>query len=289
MLPISEVTNVKPKTRANEPKPSPEPAAKPDPKPKTAPTPPPKPSAAPEPEPTPEPTPAPTPAPKPEPTPAPKPQPTAAPEPEPEPVADAVPDPSPPVPRAKPKEIKDPPKDVAEDKPPKDPPKDTPKDKPKDKDKDKKDEDKPFDIDDVIAGVEDKENKDAPQDNGPKRDAGDDETKRGKGASDRETATIRDAFRSQVSRCWSAGSIAGAAEAEKLSVLIRVRLNQDGSLNGTPEYVEPDRLSNPAYRAAAEAGRRAIMQCQNYDLPADSYDLWQDIEVNFDPSKMVGL
>jgi hypothetical protein len=45
---------------------------------------------------------------------------------------------------------------------------------------------------------------------------------------------------------------------------------------------------NPYMRAAAEAGRRAIMTCQPYKLPPDKYDTWHDITtLDFDPSKMV--
>ena len=141
----------------------------------------------------------------------------------------------------------------------------------------------------MIAGVEDKENDDTTADSGPESEPDDAETRRGKGLSERETATIVDAFRSQVSRCWDAGSLAGAPDAEKLVVAMRIRLNRDGSLNGLPEYLDTPSMGDPYYRAAAEAGRRAIMQCQNYDLPADSYDGWRVLDVEFNPAQMLGL
>jgi hypothetical protein len=288
MMEIAETTNVKPATKAKEPKPEPEPAAKPDPKPKTAPTvpePKPEPEPEPKPEPKPEPNPEPPPPePEPEPTPPP-PEPEPAPPP-PEPTAEVEPDPAPPTPRAKPKEVKEPPKDVADAKPKKDPPKDPPKEpKPEEP---PAEEEEPFDVDAVIAGLEDKENDDDTTEEAPEeKPAADPESQKGKGDPKRATAAIRDAFLTQIARCWSPP--VGAPDAENLVVDIRIKLNRDGSLNGMPQFVDSSRLSDPYYRAAAESGRRAIMQCQNYELPADSYEQWADLIIAFDPSQMLGL
>jgi len=46
--------------------------------------------------------------------------------------------------------------------------------------------------------------------------------------------------------------------------------------------------SGPAYRAAAESARRAVIQCAPYTLPADRYDSWQEIVLDFDPAAMAG-
>ena len=39
---------------------------------------------------------------------------------------------------------------------------------------------------------------------------------------------------------------------------------------------------------AYEAARRAILRCgaKGYDLPADKYAQWQDIEITFNPERM---
>ena len=295
LLPIAETTNVAASSRADEPKEKPAPAAKPDPRPKPAPKPaPPKPEPKPEP-PKPEPPkPEPEPAPPPEPKPAPKPEPKPAPEPKPEPA------PAPPTPRAKPKEAKEPPKEVAEAKPEKKPepekkpdpkPEKKPEKKPDSKPAEKPaDEEEDFDLDSVIAGLEDKEKKDDTSESAPEeRKAEGTKPQRGAGDPNRATAAIQDAFKTQVSKCWDTAAFAGAPEAEKLVVALRIRLNRDGSLNGLPQYEDPGRLSDPYYRTAAEAGRRAVMQCQNYTLPADAYDQWSVLIVEFNPSQMIGL
>ncbi len=284
LLEIADTTNVAAKAKSEDPKPEPKPAAKPDPKPKTAPDPkpeppppPPPPPPKPEPEPVAEPEPAPEPAPAPE---------TAEAQPEPAPSKEPVP--APPVPKAKPKAVKEPPKEVAEAEPPKEKEPEKKPEKPKKDDPPKKEDDKPFDPDAVIAGLEDKENKDDTTENGPeKKPSEDDKPQKGIGDPSRQTAKLQDAFIGQVARCWSPPM--GAPAPEKLIVKIRIRLNRDGSLSGLPEYMEPENMGDPYYRAAAEAARRAVMGCQNYQLPADQYDQWKVIEAKFDPSKMLGL
>ena len=59
-------------------------------------------------------------------------------------------------------------------------------------------------------------------------------------------------------------------------------------MNGLPVYKEQAKLGDPYYRAAAESARRAVMGCQNYNLPADSYDEWKTLTLRFDPSEMAG-
>lgn len=281
LLEIADTTNVRATSKSEDPKPVPTPAAKPDPKPKAAPDPKPEPPPPPPPEPEPE---APPPEPEPAPEPAPAPD-TAEAEPEPAPAPEPVP--APPTPRSKPKEVTEPPKEVAEATP-----EPTPAKKPDEKkptpEEPPPDEEEPFDPDAVIAGLEDKEDTDDTSESAPEEQpTEDDKPQQGIGDPDRATATIQDAFKTQVSKCWSPP--VGAPSPESLRVLLRVRLNKDGSLSGMPEYLEPENMSDPYYRAAAEAARRAVMGCQNYKLPADLYDQWKNLKVTFDPSKMIGL
>ena len=102
----------------------------------------------------------------------------------------------------------------------------------------------------------------------------------------RETASLQDAIRSQVQSCWLVP--AGAPEAENLVVRLRISLNPDGSLSRPPEIVDQGRLGqSDYYRVAAESARRAVQKCSPLKLPVDSYDLWRDIELTFDPKQMI--
>ncbi|MFN3146875.1 MAG: hypothetical protein ACE368_17275 [Paracoccaceae bacterium] len=46
--------------------------------------------------------------------------------------------------------------------------------------------------------------------------------------------------------------------------------------------------SDAAARQAFEAARRAVIRCgaRGYDLPADKYEQWRDIEMTFNPERM---
>ncbi len=99
-----------------------------------------------------------------------------------------------------------------------------------------------------------------------------------------------DAFRAAVERCWSVP--AGARDAQNLRVMIRIFLNQDGSLNRLPEIVDEGRMNRAGeenFRTAAESARRAVQQCAPYRmLPANKYDTWREVELTFDPARMLG-
>lgn len=103
------------------------------------------------------------------------------------------------------------------------------------------------------------------------------------------SASLQAAIRAQVEPCWSVP--AGAKEAEDLKVRIRVYLLPDGNLARPPEIVDKMRMNMPGqsfYRVAAESARRAVQRCAPLKLPADSYDIWSDTELVFDPREMLG-
>jgi outer membrane biosynthesis protein TonB len=115
-------------------------------------------------------------------------------------------------------------------------------------------------------------------------------TVKGVGAMNAMVADLQDALRSQVQQCWSPQI--GAPNAEEMIVDFDLILNQDGSVAQPPQLTASSQAaaaSNPYTRAAAEAARRAIMECAPYKLPADRYNQWHEINpFHFDPSQMMG-
>lgn len=106
----------------------------------------------------------------------------------------------------------------------------------------------------------------------------------GIGAANAMTADLADALKSQIYRCWSPP--VGAPNANDLVVDFDVAMNPDGSI----ARAASDAVSsgNPYTRAAAEAARRAIFQCQPYRLPQDRYSQWREISpLRFDPRQMM--
>lgn len=143
-----------------------------------------------------------------------------------------------------------------------------------------KSEEKDFDADEVAALL----NKDKASGGGAKRSTqtaslGGDRTTGGTKLSQSEM----DALRGQVQRCWNIP--AGAADAQNLRVSVQFKLDSSGALEGAPQIIGGGGSSG-VERAAAEAARRAVARCAPYNLPADKYDAWADVIVNFDPSEM---
>lgn len=102
----------------------------------------------------------------------------------------------------------------------------------------------------------------------------------------RISAGVKQAIRSQIERCWSAP--AGASYAETLIVRIQIFLRPDGSLARLPKILDERRMQRDQFfRAAAEAARRAVQKCAPLDLPRENYDVWREVVLNFDPSRML--
>ncbi|MBN9592297.1 MAG: cell envelope integrity protein TolA, partial [Alphaproteobacteria bacterium] len=109
-------------------------------------------------------------------------------------------------------------------------------------------------------------------------------TVQGIGAANAMTADLADALKSQIYQCWSPP--VGAPNANDLVVDFDVAMNPDGSIaRATSDAVSS---GNSYTRAAAEAARRAIFQCQPYRLPQDRYSQWREINpLRFDPRQMM--
>jgi TolA protein len=143
-----------------------------------------------------------------------------------------------------------------------------------------KTEDKEFDADEVAALL----NKEKASGGGAKRSTqtaslGGDKTTGG----DKLSQSEMDALRGQVQRCWNIP--AGAVDAGDLRVSVKFRLDRSGAIEGSPEIINGGGSAG-VERAAAEAARRAVSRCAPYNLPAEKYEAWADVIVNFDPSEM---
>jgi hypothetical protein len=96
------------------------------------------------------------------------------------------------------------------------------------------------------------------------------------------TASEIEGVRNKIRPCWNS---LGASKDQNLVVTLVVQMNQDGTpvkaeLSDTGRYNR-----DPAYRAAADAAHRAIMnpRCQPWPLSPEKYGSWRSITFNFDP------
>ncbi|HEX2215472.1 MAG TPA: cell envelope integrity protein TolA [Xanthobacteraceae bacterium] len=104
-----------------------------------------------------------------------------------------------------------------------------------------------------------------------------------RGSAPQLTQNEIDMLRARIQQCWNPP--AGQADANELTVLVRIQFNPDGSLATEPRLLT--RVSPGYQQVAAESALRAIRRCAPYSfMPAAKYDAWKDIEVNFDPREL---
>lgn len=92
-----------------------------------------------------------------------------------------------------------------------------------------------------------------------------------------------DALRGQIQRNWNI--IPGMADGGDVRVTVTMRLDQAGNIIGQPD-VSASGGSDSVRRTLAGSARRAVLKSQPFQLPAEKYDSWAEVIVNFDPSQM---
>lgn len=96
------------------------------------------------------------------------------------------------------------------------------------------------------------------------------------------TLSEMDALRAQMQRCWNPPI--GLAGGEELVIAVQIRLTPDGGVESITEIGAVG--VGPLYDVAADAARRAVIQCQPYKLPPQKYEVWKDVQVTFDPREL---
>lgn len=99
------------------------------------------------------------------------------------------------------------------------------------------------------------------------------------------TGSEKESFRVAVNACWN---VDPGAEWARVSVTVGFSLDQTGKVSGDPSLLSFTGGTDAQAQTAFQAARRAILRCQSagYQLPADKYDQWQNVEITFDPSGM---
>lgn len=99
------------------------------------------------------------------------------------------------------------------------------------------------------------------------------------------SASEMDALRGRIENNWLV--VAGISGAEGLTITVTMQLDKNGDIIGRPEVVASGGTDS-ARRTFEGSVRRAIMKSAPFDnLPADKYDSWSEVVVNFDPSSML--
>lgn len=101
------------------------------------------------------------------------------------------------------------------------------------------------------------------------------------------SAGEKDALRLSVSECWNVGTL--SSEALRTTVVVGLDMGIDAKPdNASLRLISFSGGGQAAANQAYEAARRAVIRCgaKGFDLPAEKYDHWKEIEITFDPEKM---
>ena len=106
------------------------------------------------------------------------------------------------------------------------------------------------------------------------------------GSDERLAADLVDALRRRIESCWSLP--AGARDAGQLQIKLQFALSPDGMLSQYPIVLNAS--SHPAFDAAARSAQTAVKMCEPYNfLPVDKHDMWGEVILTFDPSRMFAI
>jgi outer membrane biosynthesis protein TonB len=195
-----------------------------------------------------------------------------------------APPPPPPVEEAAADAEKPPEEDKKKPEPPKPEPVKTALAEPNTKPKPEKKKKEEFNLDDIMKGLDEpKETKKTPSKTTEQRQL------RAAGAQSALTASEIDALKGKLAKCWNVTAV-GAPDPSQLVFVLEFSLNQDGTV-AAPPTLDPSyrgQLSDPFFRAAVDAAKRAIHICGPYELPPEKYAGWKEIKIEFDPMKMAG-
>lgn len=100
----------------------------------------------------------------------------------------------------------------------------------------------------------------------------------------RQRANLADMIRSQITPCWNPPL--AEENSGHVTVVMRISLDRRGAVTGTPRVARLTgrTAANAAYANALSGSvRRAVLRCSPLKLPAELYDAWSNVELNFDP------
>jgi hypothetical protein len=88
-------------------------------------------------------------------------------------------------------------------------------------------------------------------------------------------------FQRQVRTCWTV-----PPNAPSFTIALRVRLNPNGTLLGSPLLLNPDsdEIDSRNFRLASASAVRAVNGCAPYNLPSKSYRIWNDVVIYLNPA-----
>ena len=77
---------------------------------------------------------------------------------------------------------------------------------------------------------------------------------------------------------------------ENLIVRLKLKLEPDGTVTDI-EILDHDRMNKPGqgfYKVLVESTLRAVRMCQPLRVPSTGYEIWKELQLNFDARAILG-
>ncbi len=95
-----------------------------------------------------------------------------------------------------------------------------------------------------------------------------------------------DAVRGRLEGCWSVSDLTGHPDAAKMRARVTFKLTKSGELDGRVK-VKVTGTDRGTKATLAVRVRAAVTECAPYNLPADKYENWSNVVVNFSLQDML--
>jgi len=96
-----------------------------------------------------------------------------------------------------------------------------------------------------------------------------------------DAATLKtiDTLRHRLTGCWDVPP--AVRKAPSMNIIVRIKLERDGSLAEPPAVVNSSR--DPLFAVASKSAIAAVKKCAPFGfLPVAAYEVWKEIEIDFD-------
>ena len=101
---------------------------------------------------------------------------------------------------------------------------------------------------------------------------------------DKLSQSEMDALKGQIEKNWNV--IPGLADGQDVRVRVTMHLDPSGAIVGNPQVVATGGSDEVRRTLQGSALRAVLMSSPFQGLPRDKYNVWSEVDVNFDPSQL---
>ena len=90
-----------------------------------------------------------------------------------------------------------------------------------------------------------------------------------------------------IQKYWRQDRVTNLPNYEEVVITIAISLDQSGNIVSGPTLKSPASLPDNRFKVAYDVAAIAVRRAAPFDLPAEKYGRWKNIEITFNPQKGV--